>query len=79
MTVSNDIAAKIPGTLHYVPDEHIAFLLTADPSLTDVVVAGANQVGKLSLGGAFVLRTRDFAHFTLAPGFGAAAHGRAIF
>lgn len=56
MRVSNDIAAHIPGTLRYLPDEHIAFLPTADPSLTDVIVAGANQVGKLSLGDPFVLQ-----------------------
>src|SRR6202140_166388 len=36
------------------------------------------KVGKL-YGGAFVLRSSDFKNFSLAPGFGNADHGRAVF
>ena len=79
MSVSNDLAAKIPGSLKYVPDEHVSFLPTMDPAVTDVIVAGSNLVGGRQFGDTFVLQTRDFRNFALAPDFGDARHGRAIF
>jgi hypothetical protein len=36
------------------------------------------KIGKL-YGGTFVLQSSDFKHFNLAPGFGNAAHGQAVF
>ena len=79
MSVSNDLAVSIPGTLKYVPDEHISFLPAIYPGVYNVIVAGANQVGRQLFGDTLVLQTRDFLNFTLAPGFGSPDHGREIF
>ena len=79
MSVSNDLAVSIPGTLKYVPDEHISFLPAIYPATYNVIVAGTNQVGRQLFGDTLVLQTRDFLNFTLAPGFGNPDHGQAIF
>src|SRR5450756_1905896 len=59
MSVSNDLAVRIPSTLKYVPDEHISFLPAIDPAVHNVIVAGTNQVGRQPFGDTFVLQTRD--------------------
>ncbi len=79
MSVSNDLAVSIPGTLKYVPDEHISFLPAIYPATYNVIVAGTNQVGRQLFGDTLVLQTRDFLNFTLAPGFGNPDHGQTIF
>jgi hypothetical protein len=79
MSVSNDLAVSIPRALKFVPDEHISFLPAISPGVYNVIVAGANQVGRQLFGDTLVLQTRDFLNFTLAPGFGNPDHGQAIF
>jgi hypothetical protein len=79
MSVSNDLAVTIPGSLKYVPDEHISFLPVIYPGVYSVIVAGTNQAGRQLFGDTFVLQTRDFLNFTLAPGFGNPDHGQAVF
>ena len=79
MAVSNDLPARIPTSLKYAPDEHISFLPSTSPGVTNVIVAGDDQVGKQTFGDTVVLQTHDFQTFTFAPGFGDVGHGRAIF
>jgi hypothetical protein len=85
-SVSGDQALDYPASIHYLPDEHTTIMPAAparpvngQPGPHNFFVAMANRVGNVLHGDAFVLQSSDFRHFVLAPAFGNAEHGGAVF
>jgi hypothetical protein len=81
-SVSNDLPLSYPTSCRYLPDEHTTILPVATrgkPGHYNFFVAMANQVGKKTYDGTFVLQTSDLRKFVFAPGFGNPHYGKAVF